>query len=164
VNENTKHEHGTPFEWGENLHRRTVRHGNLLLAGLEGCRVYNPGAPFQYSEAQVNWQALWLGWQLRLNRLRYGRYLDILVTHAPPYGIHDARDLAHTGFYTYLQLMRRYRPLLMLHGHNHFYNRTSPEAVDADFAGVTIINTYGYRILELEPVAGGGWRVTHSSS
>ena len=39
--------------WAVNLHRHTTQFQGLLLAGLEGCRVYNPGAPYQYSEAQV---------------------------------------------------------------------------------------------------------------
>ena len=70
--------------WAVNLHRDTARFQGLLLAGLEGCRVYNPGAPYQYSEAQVKAQIRRLGLRLLANRLRYGRYLDILITHAPP--------------------------------------------------------------------------------
>jgi hypothetical protein len=29
------------------------------------------------------------------NKLRHGRYLDILLTHAPPRGIHDRPDKTH---------------------------------------------------------------------
>ena len=33
-----------------------------------------------------------------LNKLRYGRFLDVLITHAPPRGVHDESDLCHAGF------------------------------------------------------------------
>ena len=39
-----------------NLHMQTVKEGDLLLAGLEGCREYKPDAPFQYRESSVRWQ------------------------------------------------------------------------------------------------------------
>jgi hypothetical protein len=155
-------EQATPFEWAINLHRRTISHKGLLLAGLEGCRVYNPGAPFQYTEAQVSQQVFWLGWALRRNRVRYGRYLDILVTHSPPYSIHDGRDVAHTGFFSYLALLRRYCPVLMVHGHHHIYNRSSAIATDHEYYGVHVINTYPYRIIELAREGSGRWRLVNS--
>ncbi len=151
-----------PLGWATNLHMRTANFQGVLLAGLEGCRRYNPDVPFQYSESEVSRQAFWLGWRLRRNRLREGRYLDILVTHAPPYSIHDAKDLAHTGFYTYLALLRRFRPVLMVHGHYHVYNRNI--AMDTDYRGVHVVNTYGYRIIELAPkVSGAGWRLVSAT-
>ncbi len=151
-----------PFMWGVNLHCRAVGHAGLLLAGLEGCRAYNPDAPFQYSEADVARQIMRLAPQLLLNRLRHGRYLDILITHAPPRGIHDDEDLPHRGFAGYLWLLRRFRPRLMIHGHQHVYNRDA--ITESDYAGTRIINTYGYRVLELtEPRPGQGWQVVRGN-
>lgn len=146
------------FNWAINLHMRTIEHRGLLLAGLEGCRMYNPGHPFQYTESAVRNQVLVLGSWLRLNRLRYGRYLDILITHAPPRGIHDAEDLPHQGFESYLRLLRTFKPMLMIHGHHHVYNRC--QTTETDYHSTRIINTYGYRVLELAPGANGkGWQV-----
>ncbi len=150
----------TPFEWATNLHERTAEYRGLLLAGLEGCRVYNPGARYQYSELEVARQAFWLGWRLRLNRLKYGRYLDVLITHSPPFGIHDARDVAHTGFYTYLDLLRRYRPALMIHGHHHVYSRLT--VTDSVYHQTRIVNTYPYRIIELAQSTDGRWQVVNT--
>jgi uncharacterized protein len=148
--------------WAVNLHTRTARFQGLLLAGLEGCRVYNPGAPYQYDEPQVRAQAFRLGLRLLTNRLRYGRYLDILITHAPPRGIHDGEDLPHRGFESYLSLLRRFRPGLMIHGHQHVYNRN--ETTETDFGDTRIINTFGYRVLELTPRQNGsGWDLASSS-
>jgi Icc-related predicted phosphoesterase len=47
---------------------------------------------------------------LLMNRVSCGRYLDILITHAPPFGIHDGTDRAHRGFEALLRLMARFRP------------------------------------------------------
>lgn len=149
-------------DWGADLHGRSVRYRGLLLAGLDGCRRYKPGAPFQYSERQVRWQVFGLLQRLRWNRLRYGRYLDILVTHAPPRGIHDAEDLPHQGFAAYLKLLKAARPALMIHGHTHVYNRNI--VTESDFGPTRIINTYGYRVLELTPQwETGGWELARRS-
>ena len=150
------------FDWAENLHTRTCNCQGLLLAGLEGCRAYNPRAPFQYTERDVKFQTMRLGQRLLMNRIRYGRYLDVLITHAPPRGIHDGNDLPHRGFEGYLAFLRRYRPLLMVHGHQHVYNRN--ETTESDYEGTRIVNTYGYRVIELAPRSGGpGWELVGSS-
>jgi Icc-related predicted phosphoesterase len=150
------------FNWAENLHMRTCNHKGLLLAGLEGCRQYNPGAPFQYTEGSVKAQAFMLSQRLRFNRLRYGRCLDILITHAPPRGIHDGEDLPHQGFQGYLTLLRAFRPLLMIHGHQHVYNRN--QTTETYYEGTRIINSYGYRVIELAPRQNGsGWELVSSS-
>jgi len=149
------------FNWAVNLHRRRANYRGLLLAGLEGCRQYNPGAPFQYTEAQVKRQVQALSGQLLLNKLRYGRYLDILITHAPPRGIHDAEDLPHRGFESYLTLLRRFRPLLMIHGHQHVYNRNLP--TETVYGATRVLNTYGYRVIELKQREDGRWELISSS-
>ncbi len=150
------------FDWAVNLHGRAVRYQGLLVAGLEGCQRYNPGAPYQYTEAAVRWQVVHLVLRLALNRLRYGRYLDVIITHAPPRGIHDAEDLPHQGFAAYLQLLRICRPALMIHGHTHIYNRNMTS--ETELGPTRIINTYGYRVLELAPQwETGGWELVRSS-
>lgn len=149
------------YHWAINLHRRRTNYRGLLLAGLEGCRQYNPGAPFQYTEAQVRNQVRALNMLLWLNKLRYGRYLDILITHAPPRGIHDAEDIPHQGFESYLTLLRRTRPLLMIHGHQHVYNRNLP--TETVYGTTRVLNTFGYRVIELRQRDNAGWELISSS-
>lgn len=132
---------------GVNLHGSTVNEQGLLLAGLEGCMRYRPRARFQYSEGDMWLQALNLAPRLMMNRLRYGRYLDVLVTHAPAAGIHDQRDLAHTGFKSFLWLLRTFRPRYLLHGHIHVYNRN--QVVATRYRQTDVINVYPYRIIEV---------------
>lgn len=130
-----------------NLDERSVYEKGLLLAGLEGSLRYRPDGVHQYTQNEMRWKALRLLPRLMLNRLQHGRYLDILVTHAPPFGIHDGPDYAHVGFQVFLSLMDRFRPRYLLHGHKHVYGM---ETTRTTFRETTVINVYPYRVIELE--------------
>lgn len=136
-----------PGGW-TNLDERTVRVMGLLLAGLEGAHLYRPNAPFQYRESQMRQKAWQLVPGLLWNRLRFGRYLDVLVTHAPPLGIHDGEDLAHRGFATFRWLMERFRPRYLLHGHKHVYR---PRAARTRYGATTVVNVYPFAVIEIQP-------------
>jgi len=43
---------------------------------------------------------------LLVNKIKYKRAIDILITHAPPLGINDEKDLAHLGFKEFLAFMK----------------------------------------------------------
>ncbi|MDY7080361.1 MAG: metallophosphoesterase, partial [Chloroflexota bacterium] len=88
-----------------NLDEQVLKVRGILLGGLEGSIRYKPRATFQYTEMEMTRKAWRLTPSLLMNRVRYGRYLDILVTHAPPLGIHDGKDWPHRGFKTFLGLM-----------------------------------------------------------
>ncbi|MEO6457264.1 MAG: metallophosphoesterase [Chloroflexia bacterium] len=118
----------------------------LLVAGLEGSPLYNKG-PHQYSELYVAFNLLRLVPGLLLNKMRYGRYLDLLVTHTPPRGIHDNTDIAHQGFTSLLPFIERFKPALLLHGHTHRYDPTLP--MRTRYKQTEIINTYGHSTLDL---------------
>jgi uncharacterized protein len=131
----------------DNLDARVVHYKGLLIAGMQGSRWYN-GGPFQYTEEQMGRRLLLLRPQLVLNRLRYGRALDVLITHAPPAGIHDDVDVAHQGFRSFIQFMDDFAPRYLIHGHKHVY--THGETTVTQYKRTTVINTYGFRRLELE--------------
>jgi uncharacterized protein len=134
-----------------NLHMRVVNHKGLLIGGLEGSLRYNNG-PHQYSQREMRWMIRRLGFMLWRNKLRYGRALDILITHAPPWGIHDEPDLPHQGFRAFLPFMQRYKPRYLIHGHIHIYR--SDTTRETRFGNTTVINAYGYQLLEIEPPSG----------
>ena len=87
-----------------------------------------------------------MGFSLLLNRLRKGRYLDILITHAPPYGIHDEVDVCHLGFQALLTFMKRFRPRYLLHGHVHRYGN---EAWRTQYLDTEVINVFPSCVIEL---------------
>jgi uncharacterized protein len=134
------------YPWGAvDIHRRAVRDDSgLLIAGIEGSIRYNFGE-HQYTQAEMWGLASMLAIQLMLNKFRYGRYLDILVTHAPPWKIHDMDDLPHHGIKAFNWLIHVFKPLYHLHGHVHVYR--SDTIIETKLDRTRVINTYGFREL-----------------
>jgi len=131
---------------GINLHRRIIRHQGLLLAGMEGSIQYNRETSYQYTQSDFWSFVLWLTPRLLINKLLYGRFLDIFVTHAPPAGIHDRPDFAHQGIKAFRWLIKTFQPTCHIHGHIHLYR---PGAVWESYLGSTrVINAFRYRVIE----------------
>ncbi len=130
-----------------NLHGRVVNHQGLLLAGVEGSLRYRPGQ-FQYTQTEMWNHVFHLVPGLVGNWIRFGRYLDIFVTHSPPEGIHDMPDLPHQGIKAFRWLLKVFKPKYHLHGHVHIY-RPEMQTV-TKFGGTNVINSYGYREIFLE--------------
>ncbi len=86
--------------------------------------------------------------RLLLNRLRHGRFLDILITHAPPRGIHDQPDRCHQGFAVFRPFLRLCRPRYHLHGHIHVYNHQQT-VTRTRFHDTVVLNVYGFRELRV---------------
>ena len=131
-----------------NIDGQVMRVRRLLIAGLEGSMRYSNG-PHQYTENEMHLKALGLVPRLLLNKWRYGRYLDILVTHAAPRGIHDGKDLCHLGFQTFIWLMDRFHPRYLLHGHMHVY--TPNVVTETQYRHTMVLNAYRYRVVEYDP-------------
>ncbi len=129
------------------LEGRVLRAGSLLLAGLGGSIWYN-GGEHQYTDFSMFFSMLRLLPGMVWNRLFRGRWLDILVTHAPPYGINDLPDACHTGFRVFLWFMRTFRPRYLVHGHVHLYDRNATR--EARYADTTVLNAYDHTVIELE--------------
>lgn len=117
----------------------------LLLAGLEGSIRYDPRSAFQFTQAEMNRKAWRLSLSLINNRLRFGRYLDVLVTHSPPFGVGDGPDHAHIGFKAFNTLIRRFKPKLLLHGHQHTYLGLKP---GTQVGATNVFNVFPYRVIE----------------
>lgn len=125
---------------------RGIRAGGLLMAGFDGSLRYNSG-PYQSSQTEMFAAVRRLVPWMLVNKARYGRYLDILVTHAPPRGIHDEPDVCHTGFDAFNWLIRHFQPRYHLHGHVHIYDRR--REMSTMLGQTEIINVYPFRELRL---------------
>lgn len=134
---------------GIDLHGRTYVHNNVIFGGLEGSMRYRPNAPFMYTETEMRNIILSMLPGLLYNKLRYGRFLDILVTHSPPFGIHDRPDLPHTGFRAFLPFLRIFKPKIMLHGHIHIYRNDT--VWQTRYENTLVTNVYPYHIFEFVP-------------
>lgn len=131
---------------GINLHRSCVNHKGILIAGLEGSVRYRPNGSIMHTQREMLW-AVYNFWpRLLWNKIRFGRFLDILITHAPPFGIHDLDDLPHHGFKAFLPFMRWFRPKYLLHGHIHRYRRDNPYRTR--YHQTEVINIYPHYLLQ----------------
>ena len=85
----------------------------LRILGLGGSMRYTEGT-HQYTQTEMDWRVR----KLWLPLMRSGGF-DILLTHAPAAGIGDDTDLPHNGFTAFRQLLDKYQPSHMVHGHVH---------------------------------------------
>lgn len=127
------------------LDGRTVEEKEVLLGGLEGSIRYKPDGRYQYSEPAMAWKIVRMTPSLLVNRLWRGRYLDVLIAHSPPRGIHDGEDVAHRGFRSFLAFMDRFKPRYLLHGHKHVYG-TEPKRTC--YKETEVINVDPFRVIE----------------
>lgn len=110
-----------------------VVYNGIRILGLGGCRRYHRG-PHQYTEKEMRRRIRRLWWQL----WRMGG-VDIVVTHAPPEGLGDAEDRAHWGFAALRELLDKYKPAYLVHGHVHTaYGHDIPREID--YNGSKVIN------------------------
>ena len=110
-----------------------VTFNGVRILGLGGCRWYRPG-PYQVTEREM---------RKKIRRLRYQLWrhkgVDIVVTHAPPEGVGDGEDNAHRGFEALIDLIDKYKPTYLLHGHVHA-NYDSRFIREREYGGTKVIN------------------------
>ena len=134
--------HLSPPEGCDCIDDHLVTFNGVRILGLGGCRKYHPG-PHQYTENQMRLRIAKLRWKL----WRAGG-VDIVVTHAPPEGLGDADDIAHWGFTALRELIDRYQPKYLVHGHVHIsYGYNIPREIDHN--GTKVINAYERYVIEI---------------
>ena len=126
---------------------KVIYQEGLIIAGLGGCMRYN-GEQNQYTEFQMKLEILKLLPALIFNRLFRGRFIDILLTHASPKGIHDKEDLCHLGFKSFLMFMRRFKPRYLVHGHIHLYDLS--EVRTTKYLDTLVVNAYSHYLLNTD--------------
>jgi Icc-related predicted phosphoesterase len=124
---------------------RVIYQDGMIIAGLGGSMRYNQGKN-QFTEAQMRWEIFKLIPMLLYNRIRRGRYVDILLTHASPKGIHDKEDRCHWGFKIFLWFMHTFKPRYLIHGHIHLYSLSDVRV--SNYGKTTVINAYSHYVLD----------------
>ena len=115
----------------------------IRILGLGGSMEYTSGE-HQYTERAMQKRVRRLKWQL----LRHKGF-DILVTHAPAYGLNDGDDLPHRGFQVFITLLEKYAPKYFLHGHVHMKYGRKHKRFD-NYKGTKVINSYERCVFEYE--------------
>ena len=119
-----------------------VVYNGIRILGLGGCRKYHPG-PHQYTEREMRRRIR----KLRFQLWRHGG-VDIVVTHAAPAGLGDADDPAHWGFQALTDLIEKYHPQYLVHGHVHMsYGQNVPREIEHQ--GTKVVNAYERYIIEV---------------
>lgn len=108
----------TPPEGCRCIEDALVEYRGVRVLGLGGSMRYNMEGPYQFTQKQMERRVKKLWWTLR----RAGGF-DILLTHAAARGLGDGDDLAHIGFDAFRELLDRWEPSYLVHGHCHLnYN------------------------------------------
>ncbi|MDR1971738.1 MAG: metallophosphoesterase [Treponema sp.] len=136
-----------PYQGSGAVHvgSRTIYQDGLIIAGLGGSMRYNRGKN-QFTEFQMMLEIIKLIPRLIFNRIFRGRYVDILLTHASPKGIHDKEDRCHWGFEAFRWFMRTFKPRYLIHGHIHLYSLCDVRVTD--YEGTQVINAYSHYVLD----------------
>jgi Icc-related predicted phosphoesterase len=135
-------------EGGSNLDLKLARYNKFLIGGFGGSIRYRPDGTNQHSQTEAFFRAFRLVPGLLINRFQYGRPLDILISHSPPFGIHDEDTKAHTGLRALNWILKIAKPRYLFHGHTHFYRNNLAEA--ETISGLTkIINVFPYKVIEI---------------
>lgn len=115
----------------------------IRIMGLGGSMRYNERG-FQFTEKEM---------EKRVKRMRFSlmknRGIDILLTHAPVRGFGDQEDIPHRGFECFHDLITKYQPSYMVHGHVH-QSYTHEFQRQRQVENTTVINAYERYILDYE--------------
>ncbi len=112
----------------------------LGFGGVPGTR----GAEhMQYTEREM---------MKRINRTRYQVWrahgVDVLVTHAPAFGLGDLPDRFHQGFESFRFLLDKLQPKYHFYGHVHLRYGVCGEPIE--YGNTTLINACGYKIIDID--------------
>jgi len=121
---------------------KIVVYNGIRILGLGGCKWYHPGA-YQYSEEAM---------RKRIKKLRFALWrtggVDLVITHAPIAGCGDGDDAAHRGFEALKELLDKYNPKYLAHGHVHL--RYGQDQTRVRTCGnTTVINASERYVLEI---------------
>ncbi|MEM6429886.1 MAG: metallophosphoesterase [Deinococcota bacterium] len=131
-----------------NLHRKVIKFGDVIIAGVEGSARYRPG-DLQYSEFEMDVFTQLMTPRLLHNRWRHGRAVDILLTHAPPKGPHEGSDFPHRGVPAFNRFAKRWKPKLHVHGHVHLNGVNAPRSYVTDI-GMQVVNAFRFTLIDLD--------------
>ena len=142
-NHDTNYAHKPP-EGCDCIEDQLIEYNGLRILGLGGSRRYRPG-DHQYTDKEM---------RKRIRKLRFKLWwhkgVDIVVTHAPPFGVGDDSDICHRGFEAFVDLIEKYKPKYFLHGHIHLtYGKDIPRF--RQMGDTKVVNVYERYELEVDP-------------
>ena len=133
-----------PPEGCINIEDMVYVYQGIRFLGLGGSYRYKDSGEHMYTETQMRLRVWKAGLQIAKN---HG--FDVLVAHAPAYGVGDTEHISHRGFRSFCRLMDRYHPRYFLHGHVHRnYDPRIPQV--RRYGDTTVINAFECYKLEYQ--------------
>ena len=124
----------------EDIDGRIVEYKGIKILGLGGCR--SPRREIhQYPEKDMAKRVRKMRGAIKKNR-----GFDILLTHAPAFGLGDGSDTFHRGFECFVGLMDIHQPKYHIFGHQHKSYRAAPGP--DTYKNTRLINAFGYKFVE----------------
>ena len=131
VRGNHDHNDNTPLpEPIIDLHMTTKEFKGMTFGGLNGAWQYKPRGHFLYHQSEV------------CKFMSAFPYVDILISHNSPRGVHDREDGLHTGFDGLTNYILEHKPKYLFHGHQHMNRETTCDATK-------VICVYGWKVMEI---------------
>lgn len=116
-----------------NLHLKTAQLNDITIGGFEGSVRYknDPYAPM-YTQEEAS------------ELIKQLPAVDLLISHAPPRGIHDEPEPAHQGYDALRWYIEQHHPAFLLHGH------TYPSDSVETLGETQIVYIYEDQVIELD--------------
>lgn len=125
------HDFPSPFSGPVvDLHLSIEEHMGICFGGFNGSWKYKPRGLFLYGQDEAT------------DLLKDFPHVDIFISHNSPRGIHDKEDRIHTGFGALSEYIRRQKPRVLIHGHQHVNSET-------EVGRTRVIGVYGHKVVEI---------------
>lgn len=118
----------------EDMHLKTKEVAGVLFGGFQGSIRYKAGDAPMYTEEEA--AAL----------LKDFPYVDVMLAHSPPRGVHDEDDPAHRGLEALREYVLRAQPRYFIHGHTYASTATRESTLGA----TRVIHVYADQVLALD--------------
>jgi Icc-related predicted phosphoesterase len=112
------------------LHLRTEEYRGIHFGGMNGSWKYKPQGHFPYEQHEVT------------DHLNSFPRVDLFISHNSPRTIHDREDNVHIGFDGLLEYIRRCKPIMLIHGHQHM-------DIETVVCGTRVSGVFGHKVIEI---------------
>ncbi len=120
----------------QNMHLNTWEYKGVRFGGFEGCVRYKDST---YAKMYTQEEAA--------SMLQNFPGVDIMLTHCPPYGIHDDQsEIAHTGYIGLRTYVLEKKPHHLFHGHTYPREKDMVQAFETTF----IHYVFGHAVVTVE--------------